>query len=106
MQYRHILSLLLDHGGNPFAADKDGVAVVRAAAVVENTECLQLLIEKYGKSVTEMSDKQGTTPLMWACQAGNHLHATILLEKEVLIIFKIHISLAILTSVFIRCYIT
>ena len=83
MQHRHILSLLLSQGGNPFAADKDGVAVVRAATTVESTGCLQLLIEKYGKSVTEMSDKQGTTPLMWACQAGNHAHATILLEKEV-----------------------
>ncbi|RDD43145.1 Ankyrin-2 [Trichoplax sp. H2] len=83
LQYRHILSLLLSHGGNPFAADRDGIVVVRAATTIETTECLQLLIERYGKSVTEISDKQGTNPLMWACQAGNHDHATILLENEV-----------------------
>ena len=66
-----VLKLLIQHGANPLERDTRGTSLLHWAAGTGNLEAFQTLLRYFPDKLLEKTERDGATPLHWACAGAN-----------------------------------
>ena len=73
----------MQYGASLTTKDPDGFSVVHLAACQENPESVFVLTEMLNKTLLNVKDHLGRTPLIYACLMGFDKNVELLLSKKV-----------------------
>eukprot|EP00112_Aurelia_sp_Birch-Aquarium-sp1_P010726 Seg2284.4 transcript_id=Seg2284.4/GoldUCD/mRNA.D3Y31 product=Inversin protein_id=Seg2284.4/GoldUCD/D3Y31 len=75
--------LLLRYGVSLSSKDPDGFTAIHLAACQENPESIYVLTEKVSKTLLNVKDHLGRTPLMYACLMGFDKNVELLIAQKI-----------------------
>ncbi len=68
---KEVLQLLIQHGANPLERDTRGTTLIHWAAGTGNLEAFQTLLPYFPDELLTKTERDGATPLHWACAGAN-----------------------------------